>query len=999
MKRRLGSFILIVSAALLLLSGLALAEETFTTAHVTLTYQQTEAREMLAAINTFRQGPNAWYWNEDDATKTVLTDLGPLTYDYDLEKTAMQRAAEIAVMFEHTRPNGQSCFTAFPALNAQGENIAAGQVTAQAAFVSWQETDEPYAHQGHRRNMLKATFNAIGIGHVVRGGIHYWTQALGYKASPGGETTDPVDGEAVVEVLISDGFITDRTSALTPEAITLDIGQSAALPSLSVSFAVAGAWPERPYSEAYTPQWVAEDGTKLSLTANALTALHAGETRLTAEDYAVPVTVNPLSLEGAEIAVAAGDYVYRGKANAITPAITVRCGGADLARDVDYTVAYQANAQAGDALVVVTGTGDYSGELTAGFTIAPCVHEWGEPMVVKSPSYDEQGQQVATCVRCGDEQVSALPVVPKPTAAPTAEPSPEPGPTPVTDWQRDADTQTIRLPEDVKVVEQGAFEGVTADEVVLPEGIERIEERAFADSDIKHVNLPESIEHIDDTAFEDVENLQVDTADRGYAADWAVRRGYAYTPDGAFEYVLEDGACAVTRYTGRMDSVNIPAAIEGTPVTRIGAGAFEGCDTVKEIVVPADVSDIGANAFAGCAALTRVNIPGGVTALADGLFMNCTSLESFPMPDEVTSIGDRAFKGCAALKRFTVSDSLTHIGSEAFSGCGRLQYLFFSNKLESIGENALAGCDSLTVRAWRGTPGEAFVKASGVNYTVYDPQFILYGDELLTYWGYDTAMVIPADLGATGIFDRAFEGKGMYDMLPLSSVTMPEGMTRIGARAFYGCDVLRTVNIPESMQIIDSEAFYMCRMLDNVRIPGNVAHIGESAFSYCEEMTSVTFTDGLVGIADGAFNGCKKLKTVALPDTVKSIGSAAFLHCDAMTAITFPDGLSSIGSGAFMNCGMLNNVALPASLKTVPHNAFWYCTRLSNVTLPEGLEAISSYAFSNCKNLKTLTIPASVTFIHEYAFDHTYLQTVRGAAGSYAEAWAREKGINFEVVE
>jgi len=986
-------------AAVLLLGGLALAEDTFTTAHVEVTYGQTEARGMLEAINAFRQGSEAWYWNEDDATKTVLTDLATLTYDYDLERTAMQRAAEIALMFEHTRPNGESCYTAFPTLNARGENIAAGQTTAQAAFASWQETDEPYAGQGHRRNMLKATFNAIGIGHVIQGGYHYWTQALGYKSNPGGGVTEPVDGAAVVEVVVSDGYITDRTTALSPEAITLDIGESTALPTLSVSFAVEGAWPERPYRETFTPQWSAEDGTKLSLSANALTALHAGETSLTADDYAVPVTVNPWSLEGAEIAVAAGEYVYRGKTNAITPAVNVRCGGMDLTRDVDYTVEYQDNGQAGDARAVVTGMGDYTGELTAGFTIAPCAHEWGEPVVVKSPSYDEKGQQVETCVKCGDTQTSELPVAPLPTAAPTADPLPEPGPTPVTDWQRDADTQTIHLPEDVKVVEQGAFEGVTADEVVLPEGIERIEERAFADSDIKHVNLPESIEHIDDTAFEDVESLQVDTADEGYAADWAVRQGYAYTPDGSFEYVPEDGGCAVTRYIGRLNSVNMPSTIDGAPVTRIGEGAFSGCDFVTDIMLPEDVADIGANAFAGCAALTRVNIPGGVTALADGLFMNCASLESFSMPDQVTSIGDRAFKGCTALERFTVNNSLKRIGSEAFSSCGRLQYLFFSDKLESIGANALAGCDSLKVLAWRGSPGETFVKGSGVSYTVYDPQFILYGGELLTYWGSDPVMVIPADLGATGIYNRAFEGKGIGTMFPITSVTMPEGMTRIGARAFYQCDQLSAVSIPESMQVIDSEAFYMCRMLDNVRIPGNVAHIGGSAFSGCEGMTNITFSEGLMGIGGGAFSGCKKLKTVTLPESVKSIGEAAFTHCDIMTTITLPNGLSSIGAGAFMYCGMLNNVVLPASLKTVPHNGFLYCTRLSNVTLPEGLETISSYAFSYCNKLKEITIPASVTFIHKYAFDHTYLQTVRGAAGSYAEAWALENGINFEPVE
>ena len=62
-------------------------------------------------INDMRtSSTDAWYWNEDDTAKVVCSDLQELAYDYDLEKIAMKRAAEIALSYSHTRPNGESCF-------------------------------------------------------------------------------------------------------------------------------------------------------------------------------------------------------------------------------------------------------------------------------------------------------------------------------------------------------------------------------------------------------------------------------------------------------------------------------------------------------------------------------------------------------------------------------------------------------------------------------------------------------------------------------------------------------------------------------------------------------------------------------------------------------------------------------------------------------------------------------------------------------------------------
>ena len=74
---------------------------------ISVKYGQTEARTILDMINEARtNSEHAWYWNKDDTTKTFCTDLKELEYDYDLERVAMKRAAEIALSYDHERPIG-----------------------------------------------------------------------------------------------------------------------------------------------------------------------------------------------------------------------------------------------------------------------------------------------------------------------------------------------------------------------------------------------------------------------------------------------------------------------------------------------------------------------------------------------------------------------------------------------------------------------------------------------------------------------------------------------------------------------------------------------------------------------------------------------------------------------------------------------------------------------------------------------------------------------------
>lgn len=99
--------------------------------------------------------------------------LPPLTEDATLDSKAKIRADELPSSFSHTRPDGSSCFTVLDGVSwtTCGENIAAGQRTPQEVVNDWMNSE------GHRANIMSASFTKIGIG-LTYGGEYgtYWVQ-------------------------------------------------------------------------------------------------------------------------------------------------------------------------------------------------------------------------------------------------------------------------------------------------------------------------------------------------------------------------------------------------------------------------------------------------------------------------------------------------------------------------------------------------------------------------------------------------------------------------------------------------------------------------------------------------------------------------------------------------------------------------------------------------------------------------------------------------------
>ena len=86
---------------------------------------------------------------------------------------------------------------------------------------------------------------------------------------------------------------------------------------------------------------------------------------------------------------------------------------------------------------------------------------------------------------------------------------------------------------------------------------------------------------------------------------------------------------------------------------------------------------------------------------------------------------------------------------------------------------------------------------------------------------------------------------------------------------------------------------------ETVTVPIGVTRIGAEAFLNCAGVKRITLPDTVTRIEDGAFSGCSALASVNIPKSVTEIGSNAFSKCVSLEALTVPDSVRTIGDGAF----------------------------------------------------------------------------------------------------
>lgn len=260
--------------------------------NISVKYGQTEARTIFDMINEMRTNPyDTWCWDQMNTTKISCGTLSKLQYDYDLERVAMKRAAEIALSYDHERPMGKCDIYRQENISYQyaGENIAAGQTTASQVNDAWREDNELYDGQGHRRNILSSKFNCVGIGHVYYNGVHYWVEEFAYRPEINTTKVLANDSTETVSVSVDKTKIKEVDVTFDQDSYSLRIGENTT-PAIKetridVEYFWSGGRGLAPVLD--TPVVSIADSSVASYSNNTLSGLKEGTTKLTATLYGI----------------------------------------------------------------------------------------------------------------------------------------------------------------------------------------------------------------------------------------------------------------------------------------------------------------------------------------------------------------------------------------------------------------------------------------------------------------------------------------------------------------------------------------------------------------------------------------------------------------------------------------------------------------------------------------------------------------------------------------
>lgn len=557
----------------------------------------------------------------------------------------------------------------------------------------------------------------------------------------------------------------------------------------------------------------------------------------------------------------------------------------------------------------------------------------------------------------------------------------------------------ITLPGNLTAIGENAFASCTAlSSIVIPDSVETLGDYCFYKcTSLNSINFASAkVKAIPEGAFMDCTLLITVTLSNVLTTETIGANAFANSglqsmANINYDTLLSIGASAF--YNSRLVSLNLGntslAEIKDSTfalctnltdislpdsLQKIGAEAFYNCKLLgsqnaakgsinilgNNNTLPSRVETVGSDAFKNCESLVGIRLSDtGIEDLPARVFMNCYELQWIYLPSGILTIGVSAFENDSKLAFVDESSSLQNIYASAFKGCLSLSELTMYNIL-SISPDALVDCNNLSDITMR------FIGTLDYHELFYRDGAA--GELNITFTDSNTDKVIGSD---------AFKGFNGTNGLPkLISITLPNNLTAIEARAFEDCWYLTNFTVPNTVNTIGEAAFRNCRNLTQfVLTATGVTEISDDTFSGCINLSQMSFNPLTTKIGDRAFQGCAALTDISgagLTTSLTSIGISAFQSSGLLSVDLRTTGVKSIADNAFRSA-QLTTALLNESTTYIGKNAFSANTNLGSVNIAalSSLVTIDNYAFSGCTALNQLILPSSVRTIGNFAFSGT----------------------------
>jgi len=310
--------------------------------------------------------------------------------------------------------------------------------------------------------------------------------------------------------------------------------------------------------------------------------------------------------------------------------------------------------------------------------------------------------------------------------------------------------------------------------------------------------------------------------------------------DTLYRFTVEDGCAVICGVESTADILEIPASIDGYPVTAITEDAFAGGLTVARLILPDTLTAISGRTLAALTELEAVSVQEGspyLTAIqgvlysADGTtliaYPNDKPGTSFTVPEAVRVIDAYAVNSRHLLTLDAPVFGIERIGERGLAGCIALTEFRLPASVTELGEMALA-CPAVTsFRVYAGSTSFYSVSDAILNHE---------RTELIQYPLGKTSSAYTLPKSVTGIASHAFDGASY-----LTTIIMLDTVQTLAPYAVANVPRLARLDLSDSIESLPAHCLSGNDFILEYTLPAKLRTLDAQAMADCGQLAQITF--------------------------------------------------------------------------------------------------------------------------------------------------------------